>query len=57
MVTVLTTCSNPLYSECGLKNYHAILSGRDAAQALKIRKNRRNRQTEQVIQKIESVIK
>ena len=57
VVTVLTACSNPLYSECGLKNYRAILSGRDAAQALKIRNNRRNRQIEHVIQKIESVTK
>jgi hypothetical protein len=55
MVTVLSVCGNPLYSECGLKNYRAILNGLDAAKALKTRDIRRNRQIQNVIRKIGSV--
>ena len=57
MVTVLSVCGNPLYSECGLKNYRAILSGRDAVNAVRARDYRRDLQIQKVMEKIGSVTK
>ncbi len=55
MVRMMEICSNPLYSECGLHNYRAILQTEAAAAALAAQQARRNERINHVIQKIESV--
>ena len=55
MVTILTLGGNPLYAECGLRNYRAVLSTEAARAALAAQQARQEEKIRHVIQKIESV--
>lgn len=56
MVTLMTSCSNPLYSDFGLKDYRAILSSREAAQALAEREAALAAQRNAITEKIEKAL-